>query len=211
MGLLPIPKPTGNAAPEAAMEGAPRDDSKYLPDGEPNVSPEEQAAYEKFMDNAFQLIYTDGEEGSTVEPGVLEALQIGPAESEGGTNPAILALAQTAVTLVTKLDDSAREAGAPITDDVLAHGGLAIIEELAEIADAAKIYDYTEEDMTGAYQQALDIYRPKAIADGRTSEETLKAQFAEINEAEAAGKLGDVLPGLGGATTVGEPPVQAEG
>jgi hypothetical protein len=89
------------------------------------------------------------------------------------------------------------------------HGGQAVIEELAEIADAAKIYDYTPEEMTGALQQAIDIYRPKAIQDGRTNEETLKGQFAEINEADAAGKLGDVLPGLG-QQTVGEPPVQAE-
>ncbi len=208
---LPPMKPTGNAAPEAAMEGAPRDDSKYLEDGEPNVSPEEQAEYEQFMNNGLSLIYVDGEDGAQVQPAILEALRVGGQADPNGPNPAIMALANTAVEIVSKLDDSSREAGTPTSDDVLMHGGLAIVEELAEVSEAANIYDYSEEEMTGAYQQAVDMYRDKAIADGRTSKETLEGQFAEINDAEAAGKLGDVLPGLGGGTTVGEPPVQAKG
>ena len=202
MGLLPIPKPQGNAAPEAAAEGA-RDPSKYVDDGEPNVSPEEQAEYEQFMDNAFKLLYAD----DAVRPEVLQALQVGEPTTPDGPNPAILALAQAAVTIVQRLDDSAREQGKVISDDVLIHGGMAVVEELGEIADAGKIYDYSEEDLTGAFELAVDMYRPKAIADGRTTEETLKGQFAEINEAESAGRLGDVLPGLGEPTTAGDPPV----
>jgi hypothetical protein len=205
MGLLPIQKPTGNAAPEAAGEGAQPDPSKYVEEGEPNVSPEEQQQYEQFVNNALSLMYAENE----VRPEIIEALSVQGQQQPEGPNPAVLALAQTAVTVVQRLDDSAREQGQIIPDDILMHGGQAVIEELAEIADAAKIYDYTPEEMTGALQQAIDIYRPKAIQDGRTNEETLKGQFAEINEADAAGKLGDVLPGLG-QQTVGEPPVQAE-
>ena len=209
MGLLPLPQPTGSAAPEAAQEGAPRDPSKYLEEGEPNVSPEEQAEYEMFMNNAADLMYSD-EGGAKVRPEIIEALSVGPGAEpqQEGANPAIMALAQTAVTIITRLDDTAREQNKVLLDDVLMHGGVAIIEELGEIADAAKIYDYTPEDLTGAVQMAIDMYRPKAIADGRTSEETLKGQFAELNEADSAGRLGDVLPGLG-ATTMGEPPVEA--
>lgn len=209
MATLPPQKPVGNAAPEAAAEGAPPPDSTTLAEGEPNVTPEEQAEYDQFMQNALQLIYS---EESQVRPEVLESLQPGEAvnqREEMQMNPAILSLANTAVTLVTRLDDSAREQGKVVSDDVLMHGGVAIIEELGEIASAAKIFEYSEEDLTGAYQLAVDMYRPKAIAEGRTTEETLKGQFAELNEADQAGRLGDVLPGLPGAT-VGEPPVQPE-
>lgn len=207
MGLLPIPKPTGNAAPEAAAEGAEPDSSQYVEDGEPNVSPEEQAEYDLFMENATELIYGDGE----VRPEILQALQAPPKQETEGqeVNPAIMALAQTCVTIVTRLDDSAREQNKVISDDVLIHGATAIIEELGEVAEAAKLHDYSEEDLTGAFQMAVDMYRPKAIQDGRTSEETLKGQFGEINEADSAGKLGDILPGLGDET-MGEPPVQPE-
>ena len=113
-----------------------------------------------------------------------------------------MALAQAAVTIVSKLDDSSREAGMTLTDDVLGQTGLTVIELLAEVADAAGIYDYSEEDMTGAYAQAIDMYREKAIADGRTDEDTLKAQFEEINQADAAGQLDTMLPGLGGQAPV---------
>lgn len=205
-GLLNLQKPQGNAAPEAAAEGAPPDAGKYVDDDEPNVTPEEQAEYEQFVNNSYQLLYQKGNEGGEVRPEVLQSLQPGE-QQQDGPNPAIMALAQTAVNVVGQLDDSARQSGKPVTDDVLLHGATAVIEELAEIAQAAQLYDYSEDEMQGALMQAIDLYRPKLIADGRTSEETLKSQFDEINQAESAGRLGDVLPGLPGAT-VGEPPVQ---
>lgn len=201
MALSP-PKPTGNAAPEAAAEGAP---SKYVDDDEPNVTPEEQAEFDMAWNNALEIMYPKGEEAQ-VEPSILQALKAPPAQDDKGGRPEIMALANAAVTIVGKLDDSAREAGKPITDEVLVEIGKDTVEELGEIARAAKIYDYTPEDLTGAFVLAVDMYRPKAIADGRTSEDTLKGQFDEINQAEAAGKLGDVLPGVG-PQTVGEPPV----
>lgn len=273
MGLLPMSKPTGDAAPAAASEGQP-DPSKYVADGEPNVTPEEQAEYDQFMHNAAELIYRDGQDGGEVRPEVLQILKAGadkggpppapgappappadpnqpappaapvdpsqpapppsapPASPDKGLlaptdqapapnappsdpadaakRPAIMALSQATVSIVGQLDDSARQAGKPISDDVLMHGGKDVLEELATVAETAKIYSYTQEDLTGAYAQAVDMYRPKAIQDGRTSQETLKGQFQEVNDAEAAGKLGDVLPGLG-SKTVNEPPVKAQG
>lgn len=208
-GLLDMQsKPTGNAAPEAAAEGAPRDPSRYVEEGEGNASPEEQAQYEQFVTNSHQLLYQQGREGGEIRPEVLQSLQVGEQGQQGdGPNPAIMALAQTAVNVVSQLDDSAREAGSPVSDDVLYHGATAVIEELAEIAQAAQIHDFSEDELNGALMQAIDLYRPKLIESGRTNEETLKAQFEEINQAEAAGKLGDVLPGAGNQT-VGEPPIQ---
>lgn len=208
--------------PQGQQQQAPQggDDSKYVDDEQPNVSPEEQAQYDQFMGNALKLIYTP--EG--VRPEVLQALQAAkgapaaaptgeqaeggqpeggegetPAakEQQQGGNPAVLALAHAGVTIVSQLDDSARQAGKPISDDVLYHGGLDVLQELAEVAQAAKIHDYSEEEITGAWAQAVDMYRPKAIKDGRTTEDTLKQQFGEINQADEAGNLGTVLPGLG--------------
>jgi hypothetical protein len=144
-------------------------------------------------------MYQDGQEGSEVRPEILQALQVAPEggqPQEGAPNPAILALAQSAVTIISQLDDSSRQANQPIPDEILYHAGVGVIEELAEIAEAAKIYDYSEEDMTGALAQAVDMYREKAIADGRTTKETLEGQFGEINQAEATGQLGSLLPGL---------------
>lgn len=196
MGLLQnAGAPTGQ---EPAQAAAPNPE-KYEESSEGgNVSPEEQAEYDQFMDNAASLMFVEGgESGHEVQPSILEALQAPPADEGGNVNPKILALANAAVTIVTGLDDSARAAGKPVSDDVLMHGAEEIIEQLGEIAETAGIAEYTPEDLTGAFQQAIDMYRPKLIQDGRTDEETLKGQFNEINQAEANGQLGEMLPGLG--------------
>lgn len=252
MGLLDT-QGAPQGAPQSAPQGGPPMDappvqdqsSKYLDDAEPNVTPEEQAEYDQFMENALQLIYNDGEEGGEVRPEVLKALKIGgkpkkgaattapakaapepprdpnapspdpavqaappveaaptakPAEgdipADDNKREAILTLANATVAIVTQLDDSARQAGKPVSDDVLQHGSLDVLRELGEIADTAQFYDYSEKDIMGAYAQAVDMYRPKLIADGRTDEGTLKEQFNQLNGADAAGKLGEVLPGV---------------
>lgn len=214
MGLMPMPTngPMGTSAaasptsmPLPTDQGAPTAGPAASQDDQvPNVSPEEQAEYETFVTKASDIIH--GGKSEKVMPEILQALQ--PAK-EGATdkgNPAVLALAQTAVSVVQKLDDAATQAGTPISDDVLYHGTTEVLGMLGDIAQAAGIHDYTEDEMGGAMFQAIDLYRPIAIETGRTSEETLKGQFGEVVQADEAGKLGDVLPGAGG-TTVGAAPV----
>lgn len=186
--------PEGNAPPPA------RDPNRYTDEGDSNVSPEEQEQYSQFEENYLKLIYADGGE---VQPGIIEALDVKGGIPEGdkgeegsqGQSPQIVALANTAVQITMRLDDTAREAGKPLSDDVLLEGGKSVIEELAEVAEAAGLHDYTEEEMTGAFAMAMDLYRDKAIADGRTDEETLKGQFNELVEADKQGRLGEMLPG----------------
>jgi hypothetical protein len=211
-GLLAMPKPTGNAAPLVADEGAPMEvqpDQGLDRDSESNVGPEEQAQYDEFVKKGAELIYVDGDDGAEVEPTIVEALSVperDPDAPQGG-NPSIMALANATFNIVKKLDESAIEQGVPISDDVLYHGGTEILEELAEVARTAGIHDYTEEEMSGALYQTVDLFRDHAIKTGRTSEETLKSQFGEVEEADAAGKLGDLLPGFDG-TTLGAPAVE---
>ncbi len=218
MATLSMSSPQGNAAPLVAEEGV-----QPLPafgeDGE-EVSEEEQAEYNAFVEAASDLIH--GGDREEVLPEVLQSLgrTDAPApepdpEEQGGmeppappaaTNGPIIALANTAVQICQKLDVDSAEAGKPWSDEVLYQGAAEVIEMLAEIAEAANIYTYSEQELEGAFYQAVDLYRPIAIEMGRTTEETLKGQFAEIDEADKAGRLGDILPGAG-AQTIGQPPV----
>jgi hypothetical protein len=208
MGLLPTPQ--GNAAPlDAPAQGVqpPQGDPNAPAQGEEesNVSPEEQQLYDTVVKKAGDIIYGDGK----VMPEILHSLEPArePAKDPAGGNPAVLALANTAVQIVSKLDISSKEQNIEIPDDVLYHAGAEIIEMLAEVAEAAKIHDYTQEEINGALVQAVDSYRTIAERMGRTNDETLKGQFKEILDADSQGRLGDVVPGLGDQT-VGEPPVQ---
>lgn len=231
MGLMPI---KGQAPAESAPADSGRDPSRYVDDGEPNVSPEEQKQYDEAVKNGLRLIYADGQ----VRPQILDALKAGasaapaaapmaaPADAgpppeggpaadasqqppeqamtpppeggqpEGGQpSPPVFSLANTAVQLVMKLDDSARAANQPLDNDVLLHVGVAMISELAEVADAGKIHTYSEDEKSGALTVAMDMYRDKAIKDGRTTKEQLTSEFDSAVQADKAGNLDHVIPG----------------
>lgn len=157
------------------------------------ASPEEQAQYEQAMVNAQKLIYTPDNQP---QPGILDALKSAneqqPQDQQGkALSPPVSALSHVAVMVVSKLDDSAREAGQPLTDDVLQEVGDDVIGMLADLAQVTGIHDYSEQELEGATVAAYDMYRDKAIADGRTSEDDLKQQWEGLLQADKEGRLGD--------------------
>ena len=154
---------------------------------QPNVTPEEQARYDQFVNNALKVIYPGGE-GEGVAPSVIRALK--------GSDDPITNLATAAVSLITSLRDSAKKAGQPVPDDILFHGGIAVIEELAEVAEAGKIHGYSEEDREYAFYRALDIYRAAGEKTGDVDKEALTHEWGRIVEADRQGRLGEVLPGI---------------
>ena len=175
---------------------ADRDPSRYVSEEDGNVTPEEQAQFDQFADNMFKLIYTADDKGGQVRPEVLQALQAAneqQAENLKGqaAPPHIITLATLAVEITQRLDDTAREAGQPLEDSVLIEGGKTVIEELGQVAEAAGIYDYSEDDLSGALAVAADMYRDKAIADGRATEDGLKQEFSGLLEADDAGTLNE--------------------
>lgn len=158
-------------------------------ESQPNVSPEEQAAYEQVVRNALRIIYPENADGKAA-PTVLKALK-------AGDNP-ILALANAAVTIVTTLRESAKQAGRQLDPEILFHAGAEIVEELAELAEAAKVHDFSEAEIENAFYAALDMYRSGAEQTGDIDREGLMQGFEELKAADNEGRLGDVLPGLPG-------------
>lgn len=199
MGLMPQQtQGPPFADPNAPVQPQPQPGA----DEQSNVSPEEQAIYDTVMKQAGKLIYGEGK----VMPEIIESLKPGDAQPTGDEqadaakgNPAVLSLANTATQIVSKLDASAKEAGQPIPDEVLYHAGSEVVSMLAEVAEAAKLHDYSEEEINGAFLQAVDNYRPIAEAMGRTDQDTLKQQFGEVVAADEQGQLGSILPGLDSA------------
>lgn len=158
-------------------------------EGPPNVSPEEQASYEEFVNNALLVIHGGGENGEKgVKPDILNRLR--------ASDDPLDNLANTAAWLTTMIETSAEKNGAQLDDAVVFHGGRAIFEELAEVAEAAAIYDYSEKELEGAWYRALDLYRETATEQGRFDPDQAKADFQEIEQADRQGRMGDVLPAL---------------
>lgn len=197
-GLLAQDQQPQGGSPQGSPQSAapaPQDDSRYEAsdqDGQ-QASPEEQAQYEQAMVNAQKLIYTPDNQP---QPGILDALKSAQEEQPGDAqgkslSPPVSALSHVAVMVVSKLDDSAREAGQPLTNDVLREVGGDVISMLADVAAATGIYDYTEENIQGATVAAYDMYRDKAIADGRTSEDELNQEWEGLLQADKEGRLGE--------------------
>lgn len=181
-------------------------------DGEQaNVTPEEQQAYDEFVRNGLEVIYPQGEQAAVAAP-VLENLQggLGPDELGvfEGVEPPINpqaptdVLAATSVLIVLSLDASAGAADHAIDDDVVMHGGIALLEELAEVMEAAGIHDFSEEELENATYRAFDLFR---LSSPRVDQDALKQQFGQIVEADRSGSLDQLLPGIGSRLNGGAP------
>lgn len=154
-----------------------------------NVTPEEQAEYEQVVLNAERIIYPEGDDTPPVSDKIVAGLT--------GTDKPVLNLATTAVTLIRGLDQSARAAGKPISEDVMFHAGADIMGDIADAAKAMKIYDYDEEEVEQAFYLGLDMYRTAAAEEGTLDVEGLKEGWQQLVEADRSGNLESVMPGIG--------------
>ena len=150
---------------------------------QPNVSPEEQGIYDQFVNNAFSVIY---DEKSL--PSIIESLK-------GDGNP-VEGLANTAVGVVTRVQDSAEKAGQTLPPEVVFQAGVEILEDLADLAEKAGVHDFTPEELEGAAFQAMDLYRELKGRDGGTAAPQIKEDFNQLIALDQAGRLDEVAPGL---------------
>jgi hypothetical protein len=209
------PQPgNGLLAKRAQEEEAP--EGKMPPEGEPsmpegegeqpsNVTPEEQAAYERFVDNCYSLVYDKKTIGN-----VLKSLD--------ATDDPKMNLANTTVMIVKRVADSARQAGQQVSTDVLMHGGAEVLEDLADLAAKMGLHSYTPDEIEGAVYIAADLYRGMAEADGTLDIEGSKRDMAKAIQADQAGQMDAIIPGASArfgakkepAEPEDEPPVEDE-
>lgn len=100
--------------------------------------------------------------------------------------------ARAVMALEDKLED---EGGTHIPGDVLMHVGEWILNDLAELSEAAGYHEYTPQEITGAATQAFSIYGSERQSQGRLDTDAIQADYNEIVAADKAGKLDDVIPG----------------
>lgn len=158
---------------QAEGAAAPADDNAQGQEQQPNVTPEEQAAYDEFVSNGMRLIYRGDGDQVEVNPAVLDQLRgkwddVKPSlgkmpEDEKPLDPSspIDNIAVATVALVLALEASAAQSTdgkGRVDPAVVFHGGAELLEQLADIAAAAKIHDFTEDEMTGAANRAALLY-----------------------------------------------------
>lgn len=175
-------------------------ENQVMPDeqGGEQASAEEQAQYETGVRAALEMIYPGGAASGQVAPQIMKDLA-------GQFDPQAAALVEQAQPPLgqMKVDNVAMTAvmvtlgvrGATqgqIPGDIMTHVGKAIIEELVEVSEAAKLGEFSERDMDEIVYRAFDLYR---LADPTIDQEALAQDFVGIAEADKAGNLDKVLPG----------------
>jgi len=153
------------------------------PEPQPNVSPDEQAEYDKFVDNGLKLIYSE-----QMMPKIIERL--------GASKNPIEGLANVTFMVVQRLEASAEKAGRQISEDVLFNGAVEILEDIANLAKEAGVHDFTEEEMESAGYAALDLYGEAKQQSGGLDKEAMTRDMSALIQADQSGELEQVFPGL---------------
>jgi hypothetical protein len=198
-----------NEAMQAPMEGAgqmPAGTPPAQPAGQPmatgemqQASPEEQQAYEQFVGNGMKLMYAPSS-----FPRIVEMLQ-----PDEGQDPKE-ALAIAAATVVSRVIQSAEQAGKPISGDVMLHGGTELFEELADLATKVGAHDFANDPdaMEGALFIAMDQLRTMMQSSGQLDGQSAQEEFGKLQQMSESGELETMLRGL--AKGGGQEPTKQE-
>lgn len=188
----PVAQPTGVGA---ATEPPPDDEEQ------PNVAPEEQAMYERFIENFHEIVFgkTGRSPGPNGEPPIFDTIMetLQGVGKSGAENAHIEALATVTVRVVGFLADSAEQAGKPIPHDVLLHAASEIVPNLAEFAEALGIHDdYTEEELAYVLESASGMYAQELFQQGKINQQEMQQYADEMIAADEQGRIEEVLPGI---------------
>ena len=179
-----VPNPDQNApAPTPALQPQAQPQPANGGGLEPNVSPEEQQAYDAFVGNMGNLIYDD-----SVKDRLLKDLS---------TGDPIDALARAAAAMVMRTEDSASEAtGEQVDPEILMNAGLEAVELLAEFAENSGVNTYDEDQMESAYLLAVDKYRQSRQNQGKLKPEAFQSDLDQLVQADKAGTIGKQFPAI---------------
>ena len=183
-GVRPGMSPPAQGAPAA---GSPTQTGAQQPTAGADVD-ERQLA--RFSDMAYQLIYGGKTQDGEASPSILKMLrtggqqQGGPQQAQGPGGP-VDALAHTAAAVGSRV----AEAGGAKDGAVVFMGTMDVLGELASVAAAAGLYDYSQEEIDSAAPRAAELLYGKTAKLGIWNQQEIEQEFAGLLEANADGSL----------------------
>lgn len=179
---------TGRPQPAPPQTQAPTEPAMMQEGGSAmggEVSPEEQAQYDRLVANGMNLIY----EKKTL-PGLLEVL-------EGQGDP-IQGLVEATTTIWARVATSADQSGFKMSGDAMFHGGRELFEHLADVSTKAGIHDFENDPdgLEGAFFRALDDFRMMMTQAGRLNQDAAKQDLSKLQAMDESGDLEKMFLGL---------------
>ena len=150
------------------------------------ASPEMQRVYNRFVGMCLMLLW--GEKFLSKASKIIKAH---PNETD--------AMAVIGSTIVQRVFLAADEQGRPIPPEVLLHGGLEVMHEVATFAQAAGVQGIEPDEIETAFYLAADKVRDGLIRAGKMDPQQMSEQFDQIKEMAGEEKLTDVQQRMQGA------------
>jgi hypothetical protein len=174
----------GQAGQGRAGEGQAQPTQSTSPGAEPNVTEEEQAAYEAFVGNIGKLLYDRAS-----MPAIVQSLQ------NAGPHP-VSALSQTAASIIMRVEDSAEEeVGEQVDPEILLNAGRETVGALAEMAETIGVHQFADDELESAFLGAVDIYRAARQKQGKiTDTGPFQQDLMRLKSADDAGALETEYP-----------------
>lgn len=149
------------------------------------ASPEQQEVYDQFVAQAMTLMYDQ-----EMLPRLLELLT-------GGGDP-VDGLAHAAALITARVATSAEQNGVPISGDIVFNAGTEIVNQLADLSDAAQIGNFAEDHdmLEAAYFRALDEFRTLMQGAGRINEQAAQRDLQGLQAMSESGELESTLRAL---------------
>jgi len=108
----------------------------------------------------------------------------------------VAALAQSAVFVVLRVEDSLEQSGGQLNLAMTFEGGAETITDIVDAMQKAGVYTYSQKEIDAAFLRAVDQYRMIRNQQGRLDPAMFKAKIDQMKQAQAAGTLDQQYPGL---------------
>lgn len=176
-----------SASPQALMANQPEPAQAPATEGElVAVTPEEQAVYDKFMDNAFNIVYDE-----KAMPDFIKSIQ--------GDGDPVNGLASATLTVLERLEESAEQAlGKPADRSMMMAVQEEITEDLANLSRASGQHEFSEQEIGNANNIAALNYGQNLQKAGKLNDQESLDEFMALVEADKAGALDSVMQGING-------------
>lgn len=176
-----------SASPQALMANQPAPAQAPAAEGEMvAVTPEEQAVYDKFMDNAFNIVYDE-----KAMPDFIKSIQ--------GDGKPVEGLASATLTVLERLEESAEQAlGKPADRSMMMAVQEEITEDLANLSRVSGQHEFSEQEIGNANNIAALNYGQNLQKAGKLNDQESLDEFMALVEADKAGALDSVMQGING-------------
>lgn len=173
---------------QADQPGAPREaKAPQVPGSEPKqATKDQQRIYNRFVGLCMAFLWSE-----KFMPKAVKIIKAHPNETD--------AMAMIGATIVQRVFMAADSQGEPIPPEVLLHGGLEVMNEVATFAKAAGVEGIDPDEIETAYYLAADKVRDGLVKAGKLDPQELAGQFEEIKNMAGEETLANVQGRLQGS------------